>query len=55
MFLLYRHHDVIILFLNLFQDLDGNWGKDWVGWERNERGKFGPRFVNMASSMDPIK
>lgn len=26
-----------------------------VGWEKNEKGKFGPRKVNMASSMDPNK
>lgn len=27
----------------------------WVGWQRNERGKFGPKMVDMSSSMDPIK
>jgi hypothetical protein len=27
----------------------------WVGWERNERGKFGPRVVNLSSSMDPVR
>lgn len=27
----------------------------WVGWERNERGKFGPRMMNLSSSMDPVK
>ena len=26
---------------------------DVVGWERNARGKMGPRMANMASSMDP--
>lgn len=25
----------------------------WVGWERNDRGKFGPRFSDMSKSMDP--
>ncbi|KAJ8895069.1 hypothetical protein PR048_000394 [Dryococelus australis] len=25
----------------------------WVGWERNERGKYGPRLADLASSMDP--
>ncbi|XP_063627187.1 ubiquitin-like modifier-activating enzyme ATG7 [Cydia splendana] len=27
----------------------------WVGWERNDRGNFGPRLANMSASMDPIK
>ncbi|PNF26232.1 Ubiquitin-like modifier-activating enzyme ATG7 [Cryptotermes secundus] len=27
----------------------------WVGWERNERGKFGPRVMNLSSSMDPVR
>lgn len=27
----------------------------WVGWERNDRGKFGPRMMNLSSSMDPVK
>lgn len=25
----------------------------WVGWERNDRRKFGPRFSDMSKSMDP--
>jgi hypothetical protein len=29
-------------------------GVRWVGWERNERGKFGPRVMNLSSSMDPV-
>lgn len=27
----------------------------WIGWERNSRGKFGPRFVDVSSDMDPKK
>lgn len=27
----------------------------WIGWQKNERGKFGPKMVDMSSSMDPIK
>ncbi|XP_059481168.1 ubiquitin-like modifier-activating enzyme ATG7 [Neocloeon triangulifer] len=27
----------------------------WVGWERNERAKLGPRLANLSSSMDPKK
>jgi len=26
-----------------------------TGWEKNQKNKFGPRFVNLANSMDPIK
>lgn len=25
----------------------------WIGWERNERGKLGPKMCNMKNSMDP--
>lgn len=27
--------------------------KKWVGWEKNERGKLGPRLSNMKSFLDP--
>ncbi|XP_068622450.1 ubiquitin-like modifier-activating enzyme ATG7 isoform X2 [Battus philenor] len=27
----------------------------WVGWERTDKGTFGPRLANMSASMDPIK
>ncbi|CAH2049281.1 unnamed protein product, partial [Iphiclides podalirius] len=27
----------------------------WVGWERNDKGNFGPKLANMSASMDPIK
>ncbi|XP_042213780.1 ubiquitin-like modifier-activating enzyme ATG7 isoform X2 [Homarus americanus] len=27
----------------------------FLGWERNERGKMGPRLVNLSASMDPTK
>lgn len=27
----------------------------WIGWERNNRGKFGPRFVDVSNDMDPKK
>ena len=26
-----------------------------LGWEKNERGKMGPRMVNLSANMDPIK
>ncbi|XP_053611614.1 ubiquitin-like modifier-activating enzyme ATG7 [Plodia interpunctella] len=27
----------------------------WVGWERNDKGNFGPKLANMSASMDPMK
>ncbi|XP_052124919.1 ubiquitin-like modifier-activating enzyme ATG7 [Frankliniella occidentalis] len=27
----------------------------WIGWERNNRGNFGPRFVDVSNDMDPKK
>ncbi|KAJ0175077.1 hypothetical protein K1T71_009218 [Dendrolimus kikuchii] len=26
----------------------------WVGWERNDKGNFGPKLANMSASMDPV-
>lgn len=33
--------------------LDPNVYSTWVGWEKNERDKMGPRFANMRTSLDP--
>ncbi|XP_056645877.1 ubiquitin-like modifier-activating enzyme ATG7 isoform X1 [Diorhabda sublineata] len=33
--------------------LDPNVYSSWVGWEKNERDKLGPRFANMRTSLDP--
>ncbi|XP_047505868.1 ubiquitin-like modifier-activating enzyme ATG7 [Pieris napi] len=30
-------------------------GKGWVGWERNNKGNFGPKLANMSASMDPVR
>ncbi|CAK1542187.1 unnamed protein product [Leptosia nina] len=30
-------------------------GKAWVGWERNNKGNFGPKLANMSASMDPVR
>lgn len=27
----------------------------WTGWETNERSKFGPKFVDLSSNMNPTK
>ncbi|KAF9422491.1 hypothetical protein HW555_001889 [Spodoptera exigua] len=26
----------------------------WVGWERNDKGNFGPKLANMSASLDPV-
>ena len=28
---------------------------DVIGWEKNQRGKMGPRMVNLSANMDPLK
>ncbi|XP_046408328.1 ubiquitin-like modifier-activating enzyme ATG7 [Ischnura elegans] len=28
---------------------------EWVGWERNARGKFGPRMADLGATMDPLR
>ncbi|KAG8224919.1 hypothetical protein J437_LFUL006278 [Ladona fulva] len=28
---------------------------NWVGWEKNQRGKFGPRMTHLGSTMDPLR
>ncbi|GBP07625.1 Ubiquitin-like modifier-activating enzyme ATG7 [Eumeta japonica] len=37
------------------QDVNTVESAGWVGWERNDRGNFGPKLANMSSSMDPVK
>lgn len=27
----------------------------WLGWQRNTKGKFGPRSANLSDTMDPVK
>lgn len=33
----------------IFKDMKNN----WTGWEKNERGNYGPRLSNMKNSLDP--
>ncbi|KAL0870608.1 hypothetical protein ABMA27_005568 [Loxostege sticticalis] len=37
------------------QDLKPVESAGWVGWERNDKGNFGPKLANMSASMDPVK
>lgn len=37
------------------KDLDAIEMPSPLGWEKNERGKMGPRFCNMMKSMDPTR
>lgn len=32
-----------------------SWSFDCTGWEKNKKNKLGPRSVNLAESMDPVK
>lgn len=40
---------------NLNMPRTDSFGKNWVGWEKNERDKMGPRFANMKNTLDPHK
>lgn len=35
---------------NVIHEIEGG---SWIGWERNERSKLGPRMANLKNSMDP--
>lgn len=37
-----------------FQDIQSVESAGFVGWERNDKGNFGPRLANMSASMDPV-
>ncbi|XP_072938505.1 ubiquitin-like modifier-activating enzyme ATG7 [Epargyreus clarus] len=37
------------------EDVEYTESAGWIGWERNEKGNFGPRLANMSASMDPMK
>ncbi|XP_041980787.1 ubiquitin-like modifier-activating enzyme ATG7 [Aricia agestis] len=38
-----------------FQNVQSDGKIGWVGWERNDKGNFGPKLANMSASMDPKK
>lgn len=42
-------------YYSLFQGVQTPENVGWVGWERNDRGNFGPKLANMSASMDPVK
>uniref|UniRef100_A0A1B6E024 Ubiquitin-like modifier-activating enzyme Atg7 N-terminal domain-containing protein n=2 Tax=Clastoptera arizonana TaxID=38151 RepID=A0A1B6E024_9HEMI len=44
----------IVLTLQLSDNV-GDQSEKFVGWEKNQRGKFGPKFVDLSETMDPIK
>jgi len=41
----------------IFVQFESDWLENvkFVGWERNEKGNFGPKQVNLKSSLDPQK
>lgn len=42
----------IIYVCDILQNIQPVESAGWVGWERNEKGNFGPRLANMSASMD---
>lgn len=36
------------------QDVQKTETAGWVGWERNDKGNFGPKLANMSASLDPV-
>lgn len=48
-----NHSIILKIKLNSVSHLDKSIMPKCVGWERNEKQKLGPRFVNLSNSMDP--
>ncbi|XP_054275046.1 ubiquitin-like modifier-activating enzyme ATG7 [Macrosteles quadrilineatus] len=44
----------IVLRIN-FEGAEEIVDEKWIGWELNTRAKFGPRFVDLSSNMNPVK
>ncbi|XP_045501214.1 ubiquitin-like modifier-activating enzyme ATG7 [Colias croceus] len=44
-----------IFIINATENIHSDGNKGWVGWERNNKGNFGPKLANMSASMDPIR
>ncbi len=42
-----------MLVTHICQNLSSSGTVDCVGWEKNDKGQFGPRLSNMRASMDP--
>ncbi|XP_071444046.1 ubiquitin-like modifier-activating enzyme ATG7 [Hetaerina americana] len=45
----------VLFTLKLPEDSPAPENIDWVGWERNARGNFGPRMADLGASMDPLR
>ncbi|CAG9815585.1 unnamed protein product [Phaedon cochleariae] len=46
--------DSICYKLKLPAVADSTLTSEWVGWEKNERGKMGPKLANLKNSLDPL-
>ena len=46
-------HSLILKLRLAHEDVAPDAAPSVSGWERNERGKMGPRLVNLSASMDP--
>lgn len=44
----------LVFSIEIPQDIKPVESAGWVGWERNDKGNFGPRLANMSTSMDPV-
>lgn len=44
----------IVLNIKIPQNVQTVESSGWVGWERNDKGNFGPKLANMSASMDPM-
>ncbi|CAH2982114.1 unnamed protein product [Chilo suppressalis] len=45
----------LIFTIKASQNIQAVESAGWVGWERNDKGNFGPKLANMSASMDPVK
>ncbi|KAM3965586.1 autophagy-related 7 [Aphomia sociella] len=50
----YDIRNSLLYTINISQDVQSAESAGWVGWERNDKGNFGPKLANMSASMDPV-
>ncbi|XP_026750200.2 ubiquitin-like modifier-activating enzyme ATG7 [Galleria mellonella] len=50
----YEIANSLVYSIYISQDIQSAENAGWVGWERNDKGNFGPKLANMSASMDPV-